>query len=561
MAINIFNSPASKAKGNVNTASNSSRAAQAKQALSAPAETSSSGNTAVKTSGTLSKVGNFVGKAAGIASKFLPGIGGTIAKGISSLFNDPEWWQSVPGDAITLNEQLRLTKIPMRGDFFGTAAQLRAAIAEITAATPQAKAPSMATECDTYIILKPTINQVTQYLMPEIRKVVNAIPLQAAEDYSEVLSIQATLYAIWQQLKKFDYMLKHGTTYLPNMNDPAFPAFQVVNASWLQSTINRLEEYLRANVRLPHTLCEYLAWRFGRVYRSNDSSKAGLIVYNVVPMNFSTKVYNDLIDALMSRISAKQSTQAANTDIYNTYYDHDQMVVIRDDTQFSYDAKEFMLRTNLNLVNDGSNVNESTNIITIDSHLDNPTTFMASTISTEGSHTPLVPAGVLLVHQYMFESKLEMNWFGSTKSQLKSLAGAGTGTLVASQWMVGTVIRSVFNFNGGNQVNLDFTALGQAMLMAIECKSLDLYNKGIYVRVSTPSTSSTADTLYVDVTAISIDAGPVQDAVIDVEQTYAFANLVDITRKLSTSYAKAEKMLARDTADLVDKLDIATVKA
>ena len=123
---------------------------------------------------------------------------------------------------------------------------------------------------------------VTQYLMPQVRKVINAVTLQDAADYASALEVNATIYALWRNLQKWDFLLKHGQTFLPTIADGAFPMLTNASAAFLQSTITRLEEYLRANVRLPHTLCEYLTWRYGRVFRSNASAKAAFVMYDLV---------------------------------------------------------------------------------------------------------------------------------------------------------------------------------------------------------------------------------------------------------------------------------------
>lgn len=529
MAINIFQGAVGKSK-TVNKAAQSSRATQAKAALAAPAEASNSGATAVKTTGTLSKVGNFIGKAAGVASKFLPGIGGLVSKGLANLFNDPEWWQSVPGDAITLNEQLRMIST-------GTiasgkkGAQIRATIAEFVSV----RAPSVGGH-----VLRVTANQVTQYLMPQIRKVVNAVPLQTADDYAKVIEVNTSLYAYWRYLKKIDYMLKHGTTYIPNMNVPKFPVCQVINASWLQSTINRLEEYLRSNVRLPHTLCEYLAWRFGRVYRSNNSAKAGIILYNPFSITTAIADITKSIADLMAEISSSPAIQAANTDMYNAYFDHDLMVEIKDDTQFCYDTKEFMLRTNLDIGSTGqTNTNDERNIVVVDSNLDNPTTFMASTVSTKFSddELPLFPVTKCVIYAYA-----DANYV------FKGAAAIAPSGLTVTGWGETELFSRYY----------DDAGIYGLLVVLTMCKSLDLYNKGQYFPAT--NSASAEDVVYIDLTAISIDAGTVYDYVIETEQLYAFANLVDIDRKASTSYAKAEKMVARDTANLIDTLDVATAK-
>jgi hypothetical protein len=547
MAINIFQG-GSNTKSKANSASNSVRAATTKGALVGSSEASSSGSTAVSTKNSLAKVGNFVGKAAGVASKYLPGVYGTVAKGIANLFNDPEWWQSVPGDAVTLNVPLTPALVD---DNTTNKYAYRSVFAQVLS-------------CDyttNEFVLQPSEQMITQYLMPEIRKVVNAIPLQSAEAYRQVLQIQATIYALWRNLKRYDYMLKHGQTYIPNLNVSNYPVLQVDNAAWLQSTIGRLEEYLRANVRLPHTLCEYLAWRYGRVYKSTNSAKAGLIMYNVYTVEATIEVYNEHISQLMDAITASAELQKANTDLYNAYFDHDLMVEIRDDTQFQYDLKEFCLRTNLDTMLPAA-FDEPYNLVYIDSSLDNPTTFMASTVSTRGKDAsgnyvvlfPVLAVDVFTLWQPPTTATAE------TLDGLNVVAYSDSGAVPAgsdycefraNKWIKTSIAAMIANDNTDFQV---------ATTMALAAKTMDIYNKNIFVKLQVGDSRAEYEVLgLVDMTSLSMDAGSVDDLVLGNEQVYAFANLVDISRKVSTSYAKAEKMVARDTANMIESLDVAAL--
>lgn len=576
MAINIFSGSApGKQNKNVNAASSSTRAKQAKAALTTPSETSASGSTAVGTTNTLSKVGNFIGKAAGIASKFLPGIGGTIAKGISSLFNDPEWWQQVPGDAITLNEPLRILKhgeAPTKTSAKVSNYSFRAAILEIKSKAASGSFPA---------IIQPTNNQVNQYLLPQVRKVVNAIPLQDNSAYSTALQSATAIYAMWRDLKKFDYMCKHGQTYMASMNDNAFPLFKTENAAWLQSTINRLEEYLRANIRLPHTMCEYLSWRFGRVYKTNNSAKAGLVIYSTMGIEALPADWDAAIAAAMEAVSSNTEVSHANTDLYNAYYDHDYMVEVRDDTQFRYDTKEFMLRCNTQVHSELSQT-----FVVIDSNLDNPTTFMASTVSSIGQDQDGTFVSLFPIDRYRVYIPTAIgnnlpdvlvgigdikNYSGTGIANVKAgYSGVTPNGSYSKVWAyvdveANTSISSIVMPSGqpgGTNVTKEQAAgVNSFLVQLMAAKSVDLYNVGLYVPMMTIKDTTWSDAGRIDMTSLSIDAGNPTFTTIATEQVYAFANLVDMERKHSMSYKQAEKLVARDTAELVDKLDVAAVKS
>jgi hypothetical protein len=527
MAINIYSGSSRSSGKPVNSASSSTRAQAAKAALGGNAVASDSGNTAVKSPGILGKAGNLIGNVAGIASKFLPGAYGTVAGLLADTLNDPEWWQSVPGEQITLNTPLIVASAGTDGDNGRKIFNLRPAIAEFTA---------MGTGQD-YDVVLPTDKMITQYLMPEIRKVVNAVPLQAASSYSAVLKAHASAYAAWRTLKKYDYLLKHGQTYLPNMNVALFPLLRVENAAWLQSTINRIEEYLRANVRIPHTLCEYLAWRYGRIYKSVDSQKAALIMYNFLPLTSSVDAWNNALASLMAVPTATEENQKANADLYNSYFDHDLMVEIRDDTQLRYDPKEFALRTNLDVKATGRNFKEIP--VYLDSKLDNATVFMASTVSTYALDESGVPAVLFPVRA--------LNVYTHSAAPLYHVSNPeGDRLAFASGWSKNSIYEALINDKYSPSVLIWIGLL----------KACDVYNKNIYVPVMTSESASDYDLL--DITSLSCDSAITTDTVINNEQVFAFANLVDVRRKRSTSMAQAEREVAGEVANLVDKIDVAS---
>jgi hypothetical protein len=567
MAINIFQgSKPTKGTGKVNSASRTTRAKAVQAALTTPSVTSDSGATAVGKTGTLQKVGNIVGKVAGIASKFLPGIGGTIASGISNLLNDPEWWQSVPGEAVTCNAPLRLIE---NGEVKTTggatsypANRLRASILEISSVTTSSSAAD-----DAICVISPTDQMINSYLLPQVRKVVNAVPLQTVGHYKTVLAVNATLYALWINLKKYDYLCKHGLTYIANLDDVTFPILRVENAAFLQSTIGRLEEYLRSNVRLPHTLCEYLAWRFGRIYRSNDSAKAALVMYNVITMSADINTLSTRISRLMAINSSRAELQKANADLYNTYFDHDYQVEVREDTQVSFDRKEFCLRTNLDLPLQGADESDqSPDCVYIDSNLDNPTTFMASTVSTRGQVTSstgtldtswLFPISAAKVYMPIPHGDLT----GTLKLRYVNSSGQDTywefmSAVNGSAWGSSVIVAALPGTSVSDPSHENASQLAMKLTKAMLCKAVDFYNKDIYVTCQIDEGGIFA----VDVTSLSMDMGLVQNQIIGNEHLFAFANLVDIERKHSMSYKQAETLVAKDTANLIEKLDVAAAK-
>lgn len=577
MAINIFEGGKSRKAAPTNAASSSIRAKQAKEALSVPAETSSDGSTAVGSKGILGKVAEIGKKALPIAAKFLPGIAGTVARGLEGIFNDPEWWQAVPGHGVTTNAPMAITRLgKFKGPMKETPALMRPALVSITSADLASPKPDQ--------VFDPSEQAVTQYLMPEIRRVVNAIPLQSATAYKKVMAYQVCAYALWRQLLKYDYLLKHGQTYIPSLNDPAFPIMQVENASWLQSAIARLEEYLRANVRLPHTLCEYLAWRFGRVYMAHNTTKSALVVYDVVTPTADIGTYNSIIQAYMSGITAQAELQQANTDLYTTYYDHDYLVEIRDDTQFKFDIKEWMLRQNLDFTtaNYGNAYATTLNPVVIDSAMDNPTTFMASTVSTDalsaaGFTDILFPVRSVRAFYYV---DVELGGekptggaqaptidIGLTNETPDESISVLTRSAEGSRWFDMAIMPIIVGtYKGAATPAQDSfvkyptaSNLANLAFSAAVCKALDIYNAQQYLFIFTDNIGEDHGmrVLAIDLTAIPYDLGTVTDDVLGNEHVFAFANLVDIDRKHSLSYKAAEKLVAKDVANTVATMDVA----
>lgn len=546
MAINIFNG--SSSKRNSGSAGPSSRAQAAQASLQGASGASEAGTTAVGAKGILGKIGSLAKKALPVAAKFLPGVTGLAAKAAAGIFNDPEWWQSCPGSAITVNDPLSVIKV---GEVSGIKTSSGMSLTG-TVMAPRAAWLSMISVDNVsnfnQKVLEPTEAQITQYLLPEIRKVVNAVPLQSASAYSLVLSNQATIYAIWRNLKKFDFMLKHGQTYLPNMNDPAFPILQVASAAWLQSTINRLEEYLRANVRLPHTLCEYLAWRYGRVYKSNQSAKSALVTYDVTYPQVTTEALDKYIQQLMNQISDDEANQKANADLYNVYFDHDLAVEIADDTQFKFDYKEWMLRSNC----DFEPANTASNEVIIDSDLDNPTTFMASTVSTLGSNgngsvTALIPVRTALVFYHSPGGNIYFRIESSNYPVFDKI-------LTSERWFQVSVGSICLLSSSSAEPIMNATAFVNFLARTMAAKAVDLYN---CMHLVMGGYTTTQKDLLFDISTISIDAGQVPDDVLGNEHVFAFANLVNIDRKNSLSYKAAEKLVARDVANTIEGMDVA----
>lgn len=508
---------------------------------------------------------NITSKVLPVAASLAPGPIGTAAKVASSVFNDPEWWMNYAGDGVSLTQPLsefsnerdvdnaRRTVHSMRG-FWASYSSFRA------------RQTGDSDEITLFPVVNPSVEMISQYLMPAIRKTVNAIALQTPLTYQRSFVCATQLYAMWQCLKKYQYMAEHFLPYLPNSANGQFWALNPENKATLDAYRARVEQMLKSTVRIPHTLCQYLAWRFGRVYKSNDSAKAGLITYDIIPMDGNVEMMTTYIARLISEMTTPSRAQAL-VDIYNAYEKHDQEVHIKDETQFLFDRKEFVLRTNLDVEKysvtrgDGEPIfatvnrrSASPDVIIMDSHLDNDTTFTASTTSTistdpTGSYTCLFPIQGLSIF-VAAPSGLPTTVKGGSDAT-RGLVAVGTGSLfyeyVYDTAGVPLVIDGV-STPVANSVatSTNFTAAKQVLLGATLCKSMDIYNADIYMELKLEG----ADAYLFDVTAISIDTALVAEVAIANVHKLAFANLTCLkttySNALSTKADEAAREIVKD---------------
>lgn len=536
--------------------------------------------------------------AAPLVANLLPGPAGTIAKTLLSSLNDDAWWQKHPGESATTNTPIALVEhsgtILAGGstlNYTTSYARAQVAFMHSTVATLSNANQYLISAC-----FMPTINQVNQFIIPHIRAVVNAVPLVSAARYRDVLANNATLYAVWQTLKKFEYLTRHTPAYMTTYDDVIFPILQSSNAEVLQAQIKRVADALQANVRLPHTLCEYLGWRFGRVYKSANSAKAGQIMYNAFPVEWTIDDVKDYITQLITYTSLNNELVQANADLYTVYASHDQAVHIKDDSQYVYDLKEWMLRMNLSFVQRLTPVDNEVDSryiarpVVIDSALSNPEVFMASTVSTaiparlpsnasEDVTTYDVLFPVMECNVYMpapktfdgaFTGALELydsfSISNTTPTTTSRIGYVGETVTASGGFRSKFVLLTVFQPkvpiapNGTRELGSGTVGYSVPELLnaLIACKSLDLYNMGVYVNAHYPTDSHTSDMntgwTNLDLTAISIDTAFVPPDTIVVEHNYAMANLCSVSRPRSASRDKEEREIRSEVKDFVNEV-------
>lgn len=527
------------------------------------------------------KLKNFIGTVGKVVGRYAPGTAGTIGNLVADIFNHPEWWQSHPGDPVTLNSPLAMVAgsgTPYPKGPAMTVVYPRAQYGVILS-SPMTRPSSKFVDAAAFM---PTEIQVNQFILPHVRAVVNAIPLQSVAAYRSCIMANAQLYAYWQTLKKWAYLAKHTPPYMSSFDDPAFPMLQARNAEKLQALIKRVYEALSANVRLPHTLCEYLAWRFGRVYKSTASAKAAYISYDALDPNANVSNITDAISAAIEFTSTDVEFQQANTDLFTVYASHDQEVHIAEDTQCQFDKKEWMLRINLNVVdtpNSGTTVHmdgaDVPKAVIIDSDLDNATVFMSSTVSTVVPTT--TPTGlsrgvtkdvlfpVISATAYytgitdtptageLFQAWDNAKTPGTASQQYgkQVIAASRFYSIEMSQKTWGVANDgSVATYQPGDD-DTSNESRGTVLGRLMACKSLDCYNMGVYLSVKVQNSTQWAN---MDVTAISMDMGMVPAETIRIEHNYALANLVDVHRARSQSKVALEKEALSETVAFVNEV-------
>jgi len=331
---------------------------------------------------TIGKIASFVGNVA-------PGPIGAIAKGIGSFFNSPTWWSAYQSGGLTTNVPLRITSkqriTPTTGTTNGLAdAELRPFLLEIISSQYGPLQSDSSTNARFVCQIIP--DQFTAFILPQIRHVLNAIPLQSNENYIDVLNAAATLFAIKNNLKMFRELILRQMPHIPAFLATC-PIASPQYFAQMEALIKRIEYALEARVRLPHTMIQYLNWRYGRVFTTNPSAKAAWVMYTVVPLGAAYLDWRNTVQALEAIITQRSQ---ATADLFNAYQTHNQVDNLPEDTLIHYDSKEFVLRTNIDFGGAQTQGVPSwvANLFIMDSDLDNDTTFIASTVSANTSSAP-----------------------------------------------------------------------------------------------------------------------------------------------------------------------------
>lgn len=323
-------------------------------------------------------LGNTIGSIAKVVGNIAPGPIGMLAKMAGNLFNDPSWYRRYQSGGLTTNVPLRVTR---KGGAYGSsgtvpsATETRPFLLEMISSA-FLTGPTDTNSYDNISVINIPEEFITTFVIPQIRHVLNAIPLQSTNDYAIAMMASATLYAVKVSLERYVYLIGHQQPVIPAAL-AVFPITNPANFATLQALIRRIEATLSARVRLPDILIEMLSWRYGRTYKSNLSAKSGWVLYNVLPLGATISRMTGLITGLEGVLS---NVAQATADIFNAYTTHKQVCPPIPGSEIHYDVEEFVLRTNMDLFTNRASGFDP-NLFIMDSDLENDPVFMATAMS------------------------------------------------------------------------------------------------------------------------------------------------------------------------------------
>lgn len=313
--------------------------------------------------------------AAPIAS-FIPGVSGVAnlytTMRNSGTLNDDEWFSEYKGAGATFNEWIKCT---IQDDSIAKLMKINplAAIAYI---------PSGINFSDKFW------DNYMPDMLAYIRMKTDNVLVSDPTQYRVAIKGAIQLYELYYHGKALLELSAHQPLNIPNLTG-AIELIKPVNYAQFGGLVKSLEDYIKSSVRLPHALTEYLRWRFGTVFESENTGKPGLIIYSpniyteatteaVTPVIAATTIsqYETLIETVKSMYLGAGRAAA---DIKLAYEDH----FVRYDVEARhYDAKEFNLRCNFSSTENSALARINGTPILLDSRLDMNAAIQAVTIST-----------------------------------------------------------------------------------------------------------------------------------------------------------------------------------
>jgi len=327
-----------------------------------------------------------------------------IAK-IALSLNDDEWFKEYQASGATFAETLQLNHNV--GNVIG-------GVGNVGVDTYNPSLAEIATDFSpygqgTFEFYNAFMPSVLSY----VRKKTNNVLIEDTWKYTIAFVSTVRLYAIYYTMRKYEKLALHVPINMPTL-PLGVPAIEAKVFNQMIGIADSLEGYLKSTCGLPHALSEYLRWRYGTIFYSENTGRPALITYDpfvhyvydvhnssvagqafeykdCIPWVRSVEGYNtDFITAL-SRTIAKlqttiQATGRAVSDLCLAYKDHQIKYDVNDAT---YDAKEFNLRCNLTSPSKIITHKDAATVI-LDSRLDQSAALQAVTCSS--SYLPWDPS-------------------------------------------------------------------------------------------------------------------------------------------------------------------------
>jgi hypothetical protein len=325
------------------------------------------------------------GAALNLAGSVLPSVlsmvpvaGPLLAKVASAVTgNDDEWFSEFTAAGATFNELLADTKLSEEEHMRLVTPGMMSIQVDVLEDAPNASA--------TYE------SQYLPILLAYIRKKTNNVLVTTESDYWTAFVTASKLYAIYYTLQKYVDLTADLPTNIPALTG-AIPCINPINYSAMVGIVDSLANYLKITIKLPYAWTEYLRWRFGTMFLSENTGKAGLISYDykyltqsgllVFDANCTPALIAAMIDSFKGQLAA---TSRAAADINLAYEDHQIRYNVE---KRHYDAKEFNLRCNLNSDSTRGIPSEGWKplgtLVYLDSRLDQNAAVQAVTLSTAG---------------------------------------------------------------------------------------------------------------------------------------------------------------------------------
>jgi hypothetical protein len=347
---------------------------------------------------------------------------GAATKAILSTLNDDEWFAEYKPAGATFSEILKASKM---GSNYAPVYKIVPGFAEIQ--TDFAPIQNSANE-DTRFV-----REVMPSILAYIRHETNNVLVDDVSQYTKAFIAMVRLYSIYYTLRKYEKL----ALYIPENNGTlplAVNALKPEIYNQLVGIADSLQGYLKSTCGLPYALAEYLRWRYGTTFNSDNTGRPGLIVYDPNAMKLredrdtnypaiswvvKRKTDKDLIEGLKEVIAKLQiriqGSGRAAADIALAYKNHQVRYDVEDR---HYDEKEYNLRINSTFPGRVSQGKQY--MIMLDSRLDSSAAIQAVTLNTldalesSGSYamTPLVStSGANYEYEIQYTSKMQSPFF------------------------------------------------------------------------------------------------------------------------------------------------------